>query len=70
MYYDEMDYDDELNDQEEKEYRKEFLNKKREEKKAAQVQPMVKELPKRATRGLRMTALVGKAIEEDEEFWN
>ena len=29
----------------------------------APIQP--KELPKRATRGLRMNALVGKALEED-----
>ena len=27
-------------------------------------------LPKRETRGKRMNALVGKAIEDDEAFWN
>jgi len=32
------------------------------------LQPKV--LPARETRGRRMTALVGKAIEEDENFWN
>ena len=31
---------------------------------------IIKELPKRSTRGQRMNALVGKAIEEDEQFWN
>jgi hypothetical protein len=29
-----------------------------------------KELPKRASRGLRMNALVGKALEEDQQFWS
>jgi hypothetical protein len=53
VYYDEMEYGDELNDQEEKDYAKEK-----------------KELPKRATRGLRMSALVGKAQEEDDAFYN
>jgi hypothetical protein len=28
-----------------------------------------KELPQRSTRGLRMSALVGKAQEEDEQFY-
>ena len=31
---------------------------------------IVKELPKRSTRGQRMNALMGKALEEDEQFWN
>ena len=31
---------------------------------------VVKELPKRSTRGQRMNALMGKALEEDEQFWN
>ena len=29
-----------------------------------------KVLPQRSTRGKRMNALIGKAIEEDENFWN
>jgi vacuolar protein sorting-associated protein 72 len=28
-----------------------------------------RELPKRSTRGQRMNVLVGKALEEDEQFW-
>ena len=44
QYYDEMDYGDELNDQEEKEYKAELLRQ----------QQVKKDLPKRATRGLRM----------------
>lgn len=56
VYYDEMDYDDELNDQEERDYKRELQNKQY-------------ELPKRATRGLRMQALVGKAQEEDDAFY-
>ena len=50
-------------DQEEKDY-KQSLQKQRE--------PIVfekKELPQRSTRGLRMSALVGKAQEEDEQFY-
>ena len=70
-----MDYDDELNDDEEKQYRKDLIEKRKAERRErerlereAAAQPKV--LPKRATRGQRMNALVGKAIEEDEEFWN
>ena len=70
-----MGYDDELNDNEEKEYRKEIIAKRKAERKEAErlereaaLQPKI--LPKRSTRGTRMTALVGKAIEEDAEFWN
>lgn len=55
-----MDYGDELNDQEEKDYKAELL-------KQSQIK---KDLPKRATRGLRMSALVGKAQEEDDAFYN
>ena len=70
-----MNYDDELNDEEEKSYRKELIEKRRRERqereaaeRAAAMAPKV--LPKRETRGKRMNALVGKAIEEDEAFWN
>ena len=68
-----MDYDDEMNDEEEKSYRKELIEKKRRERKereAAAIVQQPKILPKRETRGKRMNALVGKAIEEDENFWN
>ena len=47
-----MEYDDELNDEEERDYKKSLQQKVVQEK---------KELPKRSTRGLRMNALVGKA---------
>jgi hypothetical protein len=47
-----MEYDDELNDEEERDYKKSFQQ---------QSVPEKKELPKRSTRGLRMNALVGKA---------
>ena len=40
-----------------------------EEKKKVQIE-VKKELPSRATRGKRMSELVGKALEEDEEFYN
>ena len=53
VYYEQMEYGDELNDQEERDYAAEK-----------------KELPKRSTRGLRMSALVGKAQEEDDAFYN
>ena len=46
-----MDYDDELNDQEERDYKKELVAKNQQKY----------ELPKRSTRGLNMQALVGKA---------
>ena len=55
-----MEYDDELNDQEERDYKKELTR---------QAIPEKKELPKRSTRGLRMNVLVGKAQEEDELFY-
>lgn len=57
-----MDYDDELNDEEERDYKRSLQIKK----------PIIaekKELPQRSTRGLRMNALVGKAIEEDDLFY-
>ena len=70
-----MNYDDELNDEEEKSYRRELIEKRRREKKERQeaelraaMEPKV--LPKRESRGRRMNALVGKAMEEDEAFWN
>ena len=66
-----MNYGDELNDEEEKSYRKELIEKRRREK--LELEQMLKQpkvLPKRESRGKRMTALVGKAIEEDENFWN
>lgn len=66
-----MHYDDELNDEEEKSYRRDLLEKRRREKK--ELEDMLKQpkvLPKRESRGKRMNALVGKAIEEDENFWN
>lgn len=56
-----MEYDDELNDNEERDYRKSLQENQIQQK---------KELPKRSTRGLRMNALVGKAIEEDDQFYN
>lgn len=33
------------------------------------VTPLAKEFSKRANRGTRMTALVGKAQDEDDDFW-
>ena len=71
-----MNYGDEMNDDEEKSYRKELIEKRKRERrekeeaerKAQQQQP--KSLPKRESRGKRMNVLVGKAIEEDENFWN
>lgn len=70
-----MNYGDELNDEEEKSYRKELIEKRSRERKereaearAAALAPKV--LPKRESRGKRMNALVGKAIEEDDAFWN
>jgi len=70
-----MEYGDEMNDEEEKSYKKELLDKRRQERKErreveAKIVVAPKVLPKRETRGRRMTALVGKAIEEDEAFWN
>jgi hypothetical protein len=56
-----MDYDDELNDQEERDYKKELLETRKIQQKY--------ELPKRSTRGLNMQALVGKAQEEDDAFY-
>ena len=69
-YYDEMDYGDEMNDGEEKSYRKELIEKRKRERKEAEAFVEPKVLPKRESRGRRMNALVGKAIEEDDAFWN
>ena len=70
-----MDYDDELNDNEEKNYRQELMQKRKSERREKERlewekanEPKV--LPQRSTRGKRMNALIGKAIEEDENFWN
>ena len=70
-----MDYDDELNDNEEKDYRRELIQKRKSERRDKErlqrekaSEPKV--LPQRSTRGKRMNALIGKAIEEDENFWN
>ena len=52
-----MEYGDELNDAEERDYKKSIQKK----------EPY--ELPKRSSRGLRMNALVGKAMEEDDLFY-
>ena len=64
VYYDEMEYDDELNDEEERDYKKSLQSKNKEI-----VVVEKKELPQRSTRGLRMSALVGKAQEEDDLFY-
>jgi len=63
-----MNYGDEMNDEEEKSYRRELIEKRRREQKEAALAPKV--LPKRESRGKRMNALVGKAVEEDDAFWN
>lgn len=63
IYYDEMEYGDEANDAEERDYKRQRIQE------AATAAAQKYELPKRATRGLRMNALMGKALEEDEQFY-
>ena len=73
-----MDYDDELNDEEEKDYKKELIGsdaseeveEEMEEESEESIIPEPKLLPQRSTRGQRMNLLVGKAKEEDEELYN
>lgn len=66
-----MNYGDELNDDEEKSYRKELIEKRKRERKEQEqkLKAEPKVLPQRESRGRRMNALVGKAMEEDEAFW-
>ena len=40
-----------------------------EESPSEEVVPMAREFSRRTNRGQRMTALVGKALEEDDAFW-
>jgi hypothetical protein len=80
-----MDYGDELNDQEEREYKAELKANKENagdgsgeedgeseegEEESSEEVFEPKVLPKRSTRGQRMNALVGQAIKEDEDFYN
>lgn len=78
--YDEMDYGDEFNDDEEKAYKKEAYGSDEEEEEGEEeessfdppaVVPLAKDFSKRANRGNRMTALVERAQdeEEDDDFW-
>jgi hypothetical protein len=79
--YDEMDYGDEINDHEEKRYKLEAYGQYEEEEAEEEDQessfdpphvvPLAKDFSKRANRGNRMSALVDKAMEEDDEddFW-
>ena len=60
--------EDEENEEEEEDEEDGEEEEDEEEEEPAPV--IIKELPKRSTRGQRMNALVGKALEEDEQFWN
>ena len=75
-----MDYGDEFNDDEEERYAKENFGGKSSQNEsedgeeesnsyAADVVPLAKDFSKRENRGQRMTALVGKAQDEDDDFW-
>lgn len=73
-----MDYGDEFNDDEEKRYKQEVYGDDDEEEEGEEessfdppnaVVPLAKDFSKRANRGNRMSALVGKALDEDDDFW-
>ena len=72
-----MSYGDEANDSEEKRYAKEFEDNSEDDEEDGEeessgpvkVVPLAREFGRRTNRGTRMTALVGKAQEEDDAFW-
>lgn len=69
-----MSYGDEANDSEEKRYADQFNEDEseggeEESEELVKVVPLAREFERRTNRGTRMTALVGKAQEEDDEFW-